>query len=248
MGGGRWVRVSVGERGCRWTMTTSSVAGPGPDVESSAKQRWREACARASVILGVIGWAVLALVLVANLTFLMNGTPGVATQFQNEGGGVVAYGLGSIVVLTGVLTGFLGRRSRRRRTAVAGSVLSGVAFLGLAAAGFGLPYYTFVRGLAWSPDGTRIAFADAGIWVVSADGSSAPIELVQLASDSPVWSSPAWSPDGTRIAWAEDAGIWVVSAEGSSAPVQLAADGSAPAWSRTVRRSPTSRTRAVCCG
>jgi Tol biopolymer transport system component len=48
---------------------------------------------------------------------------------------------------------------------------------------------------AWSPDGSRIAFAgsDGQIYVMNADGSG----LTALADGD----SPTWSPDGTRIAF-----------------------------------------------
>ena len=57
---------------------------------------------------------------------------------------------------------------------------------------------------AWSPDGTKIAFAsyrDLGppqIYVMNADGSAQT-----RISTSTAWadSQPAWSPDGTKIAF-----------------------------------------------
>ena len=56
---------------------------------------------------------------------------------------------------------------------------------------------------AWSPDGTKIAFASSrkgnlGIYVMNADGSN-PINLTQSPNGGD-WS-PAWSPDGSRIAF-----------------------------------------------
>lgn len=55
--------------------------------------------------------------------------------------------------------------------------------------------------IAWSPDGTRIAFVDPvvgrrGIYVANPDGSDAR-RLTNGANDG--W--PSWSPDGTRIAF-----------------------------------------------
>lgn len=210
---------------------TTSVEGPAPVVEPAAEQEWRSLCARASVIAGMIGLAVLALVLVANQTLLMDGISGFATMFQIEGSGFMLQ-VGGIAALAGVVTGFLGRRSRRGRTAVVGSALSWVAVLGFGWAAFSLPYFTYVRGLAWAPDGSRIAYSQdqAGIWVVGADGSSEPTQLV-ASGDSPVWSL-----DGTTIAYVAPAPnwgaeIWVVSTEGSSEPTQLTANGSSPARS-----------------
>jgi Tol biopolymer transport system component len=88
---------------------------------------------------------------------------------------------------------------------------------------------------AWSPDGTKLAFAstrsDASnpgaindIFVMNADGSG----VVQL-SESIGWSSePTWSPDGNLIAFHSDAGNWptslglfVVPSDGTADPVRL---------------------------
>ena len=55
--------------------------------------------------------------------------------------------------------------------------------------------------IAWSPDGTRLAFnkyggeaLPPGLWVINADGTGAS-ELSSLGL-----VGPEWSPDGTRIA------------------------------------------------
>jgi TolB protein len=49
---------------------------------------------------------------------------------------------------------------------------------------------------AWSPDGTRLAFAgDSGIYVMNADGSG----MIRVIVDG---TEPTWSPDGRRIAFA----------------------------------------------
>ncbi|MGE0301047.1 MAG: IPT/TIG domain-containing protein, partial [Pseudonocardia sp.] len=58
---------------------------------------------------------------------------------------------------------------------------------------------------AWSPDGTRIAYASTrsgnwDIWVADANGQNA----VQFTTDMSTDREPAWSPDGTRIAWTSD--------------------------------------------
>ena len=97
---------------------------------------------------------------------------------------------------------------------------------------------TEVASLAWSPDGTRIAFiadraGDRRIFVMNADGTG----LVRL-TDHPAGSgAPAWSPDGRRIAFTVQRfgndEIFVINADGTEL-VNLthhAADDAAPAWS-----------------
>ena len=91
---------------------------------------------------------------------------------------------------------------------------------------------------AWSPDGSKIAFAssrDGGwdVYVMNADGSAVTRLTPHLARDD----EPAWSPDGTRIAFTSDRDgdfdIYVMNADGSGVtrvddhPAQ---DGN-PAWS-----------------
>jgi dipeptidyl aminopeptidase/acylaminoacyl peptidase len=64
-------------------------------------------------------------------------------------------------------------------------------------------------GLAWSPDGSKIAFTSArhdtwdldlasDLWVVPADGTSEPERLTDGGS---VYARPSWSPDGRRLAY-----------------------------------------------
>jgi TolB protein len=48
---------------------------------------------------------------------------------------------------------------------------------------------------AWSPDGTKIAFASNGIWVMDVDPDAVPTRLINQGA----W--PAWSPDGSQIAF-----------------------------------------------
>ena len=108
---------------------------------------------------------------------------------------------------------------------------------------------------AWSPDGTRIAYAgfrDAyvredgtgsgyssdGVWVMNADGS----DQKQLTSNG---SDPAWSPDGTRIAYTaldacgpDEVGVlvcrepvWVMNADGTNQKRLTTDNGRDPTWS-----------------
>ena len=57
--------------------------------------------------------------------------------------------------------------------------------------------------MAWSPDGTRVAFTDwtsadnRSLYAMNADGT----ELVELSAGLIDADSPAWSPDGTQVAY-----------------------------------------------
>lgn len=52
--------------------------------------------------------------------------------------------------------------------------------------------------IAWSPDGTRVAYSDGlDIWIVSSAG---PINVTNTPNTADTW--PTWSPDGTRLAYA----------------------------------------------
>jgi hypothetical protein len=62
-----------------------------------------------------------------------------------------------------------------------------------------------VTQIAWSPDGSRIAYLDAipaerGIYVANPDGSD-PVRLTHGANDA--W--PSWAPDGTKIVFSGSA-------------------------------------------
>ncbi len=76
-------------------------------------------------------------------------------------------------------------------------------------------------GIAFSPDGKRIAYSLAlgestQIWVAHADGSGA-----KQLTDTPYFinTSPSWSPDGKRLAFVSNQGgspqIYVMSADGT---------------------------------
>ena len=57
------------------------------------------------------------------------------------------------------------------------------------------------RGLAWSPDGERLAGASAGgVWIARADGKGSAQILAQ-GKDSVVFGGATWAPDGTRVAY-----------------------------------------------
>lgn len=96
---------------------------------------------------------------------------------------------------------------------------------------------------AWSPDGSRIAFAstrsvgpphtDGHIFIMNADGT----EQRRLVFDLSSAGSPAWSPDGTKIAFAGCCrpgwDIYVINEDGTGL-VQLTSDelfDSSPDWS-----------------
>ena len=89
---------------------------------------------------------------------------------------------------------------------------------------------------SWSPDGSRIAFLDDGLYSMAPDGSSRREHETDLDR---VWlATPQWSPDGTRIvvvgrATSDDDGpptMVVVGADGG-APMVLTKTSSAPSWS-----------------
>ena len=70
--------------------------------------------------------------------------------------------------------------------------------------------------IAWSPDGTRIAFqsnrdGNDEIYVMNADGTG----VTRLTNNSVDDLLPAWSPDGTRIAFMSDWEIYVMNADGT---------------------------------
>lgn len=78
---------------------------------------------------------------------------------------------------------------------------------------------------AWSPDGTKIAFASQvardgiysseQIYVMGADGGRQR-RLTTTLGDSTFAHSPAWSPDGQQIAFAREIGdIFVIKADGT---------------------------------
>lgn len=95
-------------------------------------------------------------------------------------------------------------------------------------------------GIAYSPDGRRIAYSladgeSAQIVVANADGSGR-----RFLTNTPylINSSPTWSPDGKRIAFVSNRGgspqIYVVAADGPAEPKRLTFQGNynqTPDWS-----------------
>jgi Tol biopolymer transport system component len=87
--------------------------------------------------------------------------------------------------------------------------------------------------LAWSPDGTRIAFSDGSdIWIAS---QSSITNITNLPDGGNTW--PTWSPDGTRIAFVStrdgNPEIYSMQSNGLN-PVNLTndpGDDDWPAWS-----------------
>jgi TolB protein len=86
--------------------------------------------------------------------------------------------------------------------------------------GSGLSFISSGREPAWSPDGTRIAFArEDRIVVMNADGSG----QTDLAASPAIHHSITWSPDGRKIAFVRDDGtypsvisnLWCMNADGS---------------------------------
>jgi WD40 repeat protein len=65
---------------------------------------------------------------------------------------------------------------------------------------------------SWSPAGTQIVYAgrDTGLFVVDADGRSAPRSILRVGV-----GEAQWSPDGSLIAYTTGGALWVVRPDGT---------------------------------
>jgi len=82
-------------------------------------------------------------------------------------------------------------------------------------------------GMAWSPDGTRIAFSLNGtLEVMNADGTN----VHQLGTDT-VGNEPAWSPDSSKVVFHMNTGLWQIGADGSNLHQLTNGPDEHPSWS-----------------
>jgi Tol biopolymer transport system component len=94
-------------------------------------------------------------------------------------------------------------------------------------------------GVAYSPDGKRIAYdADDGIYVADADGSNARRIPGQPSVQDFLNTNPSWSPDGDRIVFEQDESLYTISPKGGDP--EFLGSGSAPRWALDGRIALTS--------
>ena len=97
------------------------------------------------------------------------------------------------------------------------------------------PVASILTTPAWSPDGTRIAYADGGggtrqIYVANADGSNRQLVTPPIASFRGDLSQPSWSPDGSTLVFRRTvanprgddwSGLYEIAADGSDTPTRV---------------------------
>ena len=101
-----------------------------------------------------------------------------------------------------------------------------------------LAHHLSLGPVAWSPDGTQLAFAAGGqIELLGLNTlERTPVTQAEAGSRYPMRSDPAWSPDGGRLAYIERVAsdappcLWWMNADGSQ-PVRVTQDALAPDWS-----------------
>jgi Tol biopolymer transport system component len=95
--------------------------------------------------------------------------------------------------------------------------------------------------VAWSPDGTRLAFTCGNFELCTASADGTGVARLTTSTWPSSWSydfEPAWSPDGTRIVFngkrgTSSTGLWIVNADGTGIQklVDSEADEGRPEWS-----------------
>jgi TolB protein len=84
-----------------------------------------------------------------------------------------------------------------------------------------------IGGMAWSRDGTRIAFTLNGtLEVMNPDGSN-----VHALGSNITGNEPAWSPDSSQVVFHEDSGLWEIGADGSGLHQLTNGPDEYPSWS-----------------
>lgn len=82
-------------------------------------------------------------------------------------------------------------------------------------------------GVAWSPDGSRLAFSLGGVLeVMNADGSNE-----QLLGNAVSGDEPAWSPDGSQVVFRTQSGLAVIGSDGHGLRWITSGPDEHPSWS-----------------
>jgi Tol biopolymer transport system component len=88
----------------------------------------------------------------------------------------------------------------------------------------------FAGSIAWSPDGTRVAYTFQGALYVVPAGGGSPLQLTGEGFDA---DEPVWSPDGAYIAFTSGNRLYVITAAGGQPSVPLTDEAgyvAQPAW------------------